>query len=328
MTAPGLAELAREGGLEARSAFFAIRQETEMEREVNRVGQELAFQAERARRLANLTATPDHIIERYRRLRFSWAFPKDFAFKKLGNLAGRSILDFGCGEGEITTQLARLGARVTGVDISPELVALAEQRARLDGVEDRVELAAIDVTQSPLPPDRFDAVLCYAVLHHVDIHAVVPVVLRSLKPEGTAVFVEPIALSQRFQKVRDALPIGKRVSAEEKQLVQQDLDYIRGLLESPEICFFNFLGRLQRFFPDPPRTLASRCLKRACLVAVAAADRMLIALCPPLRRYFGEVVIVGRKAGSRPNQVARGVATAPSVGPDRDSQGGVQSRTP
>ncbi|HVB34918.1 MAG TPA: glycosyltransferase [Patescibacteria group bacterium] len=79
-------------------------------------------------------------------------------FRSLGPLSGKEILDVGCGEAELSTQLARLGASVTGVDISPELVEVARQRAVADGVR--------DILETPLPEERFDLAACSAVLRH------------------------------------------------------------------------------------------------------------------------------------------------------------------
>src|SRR2546427_5085156 len=48
----------------------------------------------------------------------------------LGDVAGKAVLDLGCGEGGYARQLVRRGARVTGVDGSERLIEVARQRAR------------------------------------------------------------------------------------------------------------------------------------------------------------------------------------------------------
>jgi ubiquinone/menaquinone biosynthesis C-methylase UbiE len=60
----------------------------------------------------------------------------------LGDLSGREVLELGSGMGEMTTQLARGGARVTAVDISPGSIAMARRRAELHGVADAIEFVA------------------------------------------------------------------------------------------------------------------------------------------------------------------------------------------
>jgi ubiquinone/menaquinone biosynthesis C-methylase UbiE len=52
----------------------------------------------------------------------------------LGDVSGRRVLDLGCGEGRYSRELARRGARVTGIDGSARLIEVARERARAEGV--------------------------------------------------------------------------------------------------------------------------------------------------------------------------------------------------
>ena len=52
-----------------------------------------------------------------------------------GDVSGRRVLDLGCGEGAYSRELARRGARVTGVDGSRTLIEVARQRASTAGLE-------------------------------------------------------------------------------------------------------------------------------------------------------------------------------------------------
>jgi magnesium-protoporphyrin O-methyltransferase len=72
------------------------------------------------------------------------------------DLGGMRILDAGCGPGLVVGELAARGASVVGVDISPQLIAIAE--ARLDPAHRaRVRLVAGDMTDEGL--GHFDAVI-------------------------------------------------------------------------------------------------------------------------------------------------------------------------
>lgn len=174
------------------------------------------YQAERAASIDHVGPTPEYILERYRRNRLWRLFPKEFMFKRLGDIARKEILDFACGEGQISTQLARLGARVTAIDISPELVNLAKRRVDLDGVRDRIDFIVADITDRLLPKNKFDFVVCNAALHHVDLRSVMPHILACLKPGGVAIMVEPIAFSPLLQRFRDMLPIEKDATPDER----------------------------------------------------------------------------------------------------------------
>src|ERR1051325_2830064 len=123
---------------------------------------ELAFQASQAAQV-NVTATPADIIERYRECRGWRIFRKEYVFKLIHDCQPRTILDFGCGSGESSTELAALDYEVLGIDVSPELIALAEERAQLDGVADRAKFLAVDGTCATLPKEAYDLVLVQAV---------------------------------------------------------------------------------------------------------------------------------------------------------------------
>jgi SAM-dependent methyltransferase len=262
----------------------------------DRLTSELAFQADRASAMGPVRRTPDRVVERYRRSRFWRLYPVEFVFAKLGDIRDREIFDFGCGDGTLSVVMARLGGRVTAVDISPELLEVARQRAAVDGVAERIDFLERDLVESPLPPNTFDVAVCNLVLHHVDLRAVVPLIVASLRPGGTAIFAEPIAFSRRLQRVRDLVPIDKRASPGERPLSEDEVTFAAGQLVDPEITYFNLFGRLRRLLPNR-HMLDQRSypLTRAALFLLYGLDRVLLSVFPALRRLGGSVVIVGEK---------------------------------
>src|SRR6478752_3181328 len=70
---------------------------------------------------------------------------------------GASVLDVGCGTGVVGLTAARLGARVTGVDLTPELIARAKENSALIGVE--ADWRQGDAEALPLPDASFDFVV-------------------------------------------------------------------------------------------------------------------------------------------------------------------------
>lgn len=67
-------------------------------------------------------------------------------------LEGRSVLDVGCGVGDLATETIRLGAeRATGLDVSNENIALARRLAAERGVIDRTSFQVGDGNRGPLP---------------------------------------------------------------------------------------------------------------------------------------------------------------------------------
>jgi SAM-dependent methyltransferase len=79
------------------------------------------------------------------------------------------VLDVGCGVGATTCHLARAyGCRVVGVDLRPSMIARANERARREKVEDRVEFRVADAQELPFADATFDAVLCESVATFIE----------------------------------------------------------------------------------------------------------------------------------------------------------------
>lgn len=107
---------------------------------------------------------------------------------------GARILDVACGSGWLSEYFARLGYDVTGIDISPALVQLSEERVRamppLIDHEKTIQcrFRVHDIEASPFP-EKFDAVICYDALHHfVDEQASVRHIAEML-PVGGLLFI-------------------------------------------------------------------------------------------------------------------------------------------
>lgn len=262
----------------------------------NSMAEEMVYQASRAAQIAAVQPTPEDIIRRYRQSKRWRLFPKEYMFHAMGDIRGKKILDFGCGEGELSTQLAKLGALVTGIDISPELIEIANKRAELDHVAENVQFHVADVLKSPPQPAHFDILICYAVLHHVDINQTFPILLHAVKPGGLVIIVEPIALSPNLQKLRDALPVNKDASPGEHQINPSELSFILRWVQPFQIKYFNLFTRLSRFLPHTETgDIVDRPAVKCVLLSLLWIDRLLIASLPFLQKYSGQVVIAGYK---------------------------------
>jgi 2-polyprenyl-3-methyl-5-hydroxy-6-metoxy-1,4-benzoquinol methylase len=261
------------------------------------LARELEFQRHHAEAGETVRATPANVMERYRSMRYARIIQKDFMYRQLGvgrDLAGKRLLDFGCGTGQTSTQLAALGAFVVGIEISPELISLARQRAELDGVTDHVELQNIDLLKAPPPADSFDLVLCSAVLHHVDYTVVLPVLRGCLKPGGKIVIGEPIATSPLLRKIRNWLPVSRDASPDEKQFDAREIAEIAGVFDRSQLSYFNLTSRLIRFVPRALDLENAPAASRAVVLLMMTVDRWLSRL-PLLHRFYGAVTIVGTK---------------------------------
>jgi len=128
------------------------------------------------------------------------------AFLKLvGNLKGKTVLDVGCGEGYNMRIFARMGANITGIDVSPRMnehARLAEQKAPL-GI--RYELASF--TDMPIFGDgSFDTVVStMALMDSPDFEKAIGEVYRLLRKNGNFFFSisHPCFMTKGFGWVTD-----------------------------------------------------------------------------------------------------------------------------
>ena len=89
------------------------------------------------------------------------------------DLHGRRILDAGCGTGALAVELARRGAQVVAIDLSPTLVQLARERTPEDLGEGKLEFISGDMLSTSL--GRFDHVVCMDSMIHYEKHDMVQV---------------------------------------------------------------------------------------------------------------------------------------------------------
>jgi SAM-dependent methyltransferase len=104
-----------------------------------------------------------------------------------GIRAGMRVLDVACGTGVVAVTAARLGARVTGLDLTPELLEVARTNATLASVT--IDFHEGDVEQLPFEPGTFDVVVSqFGHMFAPRPDVAISEMLRVLKPGGTIAF--------------------------------------------------------------------------------------------------------------------------------------------
>lgn len=104
------------------------------------------------------------------------------------------VLELGCGTGYFTKELGRTGGKITAIDISPDLVAIARHEMPGNGIEFKIE-NAYEMGFSSL---SFDMIVGSSVLHHLEIDKALDECYRVLKPSGTIYFTEPNMLNPQI----------------------------------------------------------------------------------------------------------------------------------
>lgn len=106
---------------------------------------------------------------------------------------GGSAADLGAGDGALAEELCRAvpAARVTAVELSPAMLALARRRFSAAGLSRRVSLAAADAKATGLPGGAFDLVVCSNLVHHIsDPRRLFREAARLLRPGGGLLFLD------------------------------------------------------------------------------------------------------------------------------------------
>ncbi len=131
------------------------------------------------------------------------------------------VVDLGCGPGDIALRLSRAAAtaRITGVDASPAMLAIARAALRSAGLESRVGFLDGRLPGVALPDGSFDLVLSKDMLHHLPDPQVLWGEVRRLGRAGAAVCVMDLC---RPSSTAAAQEIVERVSGAEHPLLKTD----------------------------------------------------------------------------------------------------------
>ncbi|MCG5236575.1 class I SAM-dependent methyltransferase [Xanthobacter oligotrophicus] len=115
----------------------------------------------------------------------------------LGPLAGRLILDVGCGRGALAKALTARGTHVVGIDPATDAI----EAARVAVPEARFEAGGAEAL--PYPAASFDAVLLLNSFHHVPHHLMAAALAEAMRVgRGSMLIIEPLAEGPFFEAMR------------------------------------------------------------------------------------------------------------------------------
>ena len=103
-------------------------------------------------------------------------------------LAGKNVIDIGCGGGILAESMARKGAKVTGIDLSEKALKVADLHSLESGVQVRYQLVAAE-DMAAQEAGQYDVVTCMEMLEHVpDPASIVQAAATLVKPGGKVFF--------------------------------------------------------------------------------------------------------------------------------------------
>ncbi|MBA3998024.1 MAG: hypothetical protein C0489_05645 [Candidatus Accumulibacter sp.] len=248
----------------------------------DRQRRELEYHRERAREHWSVLAAPFSwdVLENPAR-RWWNAYWQMYACLLDCGVRDKRVLVVGCGFGDDALRLAKLGARVSAFDLSPDALSIARGLAAREGL-------AIDFGEMPAEAMRygdasFDLIVARDILHHVDIPAAMREIARVARP-GAIFVVNEIYSHSWTERIRRSPLVEKflyprlcrliygpgtpYITADERKLSEADLAEIKKPLQACLIeKHFNFL--VTRLIPDR-------------FDSCAKADRLLLRLLKPL----------------------------------------------
>jgi 2-polyprenyl-3-methyl-5-hydroxy-6-metoxy-1,4-benzoquinol methylase len=155
-----------------------------------------------------------------------------FVKSKAGDIAGKRMLEAGCGTGNLALQLAGQGAVVEGIDLDPEMISAARGKA---GLSENVRFNQLDILRisEKFEPNSFDAVVSFGntLVHLKDADQVMQFlqqVKNVLKPGGS-LMVQIIHYDRILNQKINALPT---IDNEEIKFERfYDLDETEGFID-------------------------------------------------------------------------------------------------
>lgn len=210
------------------------------------------------------------------------AHERIFARLLTGAIAGRRVLELGCGAGEHAEWLLAAGAgHVLGVDVSEKFVTRARERE----IPGRLEFRLGDVMQ-PIE-GSFDLIFGRAILHHLDYR---PLLVRlreqNLKPGGRMVFMEPLGSSLLIRLFWLLAPGAH--TPDERPFDGADLRWLRQSFAEVEILPINYLSFPAGLFSSLVFRRADNALLRLC----DKADRWIAGHLRWLVPHFRQAILV------------------------------------
>lgn len=212
----------------------------------------------------------------------------DAWFKKHAKKNGE-LLDYGCGNGIHSILPAKLGANVTGIDLSEESLKIARKRAKREGVANKTEFMAMDCERLSFSDDSFDRIFDGGTFSSLDLTKAIPELARVLKPKGTLLAIETLGhnpltnLKRMINKWR-----GMRTGwAIDHIFKMQDISLMEKYFSNIETHYFHLLSLVAFPFLSLPGGVAL-------LNMLEKIDSLLLRI-PFLQKYAFKIVIICKK---------------------------------
>lgn len=188
------------------------------------------------------------------------------------NVEGLRVLEYGCGTGGHSLEIAQRGGKVVGIDISAVGIQMATEKAQALGLAN-ASYRVMDAENLEFPAGSFDLVIGEGILHHLRLERSYSEISRVLAPGGRAIFMEPLGHNPAINGFRSRTPHLR--TADEHPLKKRDLDLGKRYFRRCRFRYYHLssfaslaLLKTKLFWPS--------------VALFDGVDRALFTLCPPL----------------------------------------------
>ena len=198
------------------------------------------------------------------------------------NPRGKIFLEYGCGmaKGGRSTRLARLGAKVHGIDISDYAIEFLTKEAEEENLD--IDYAVMNAEDMSFEDNYFDVIYGTGILHHLDLAKSYESIARKLKKGGTGIFIEPLGHNPLINGFRNKTPDIR--TEDEHPLLMPDFKLAKKYFGKVEVQYFYLttLGVPILFKKKQPKFLIDFC---------NTIDKGIFALLPFMRKHAWQVVV-------------------------------------
>jgi ubiquinone/menaquinone biosynthesis C-methylase UbiE len=207
---------------------------------------------------------------------------KAYQHKILTNSQDAKVIEYGCGKGSYACKIAKNQAQlVTGIDISPVAIKVAQQQAAKENLSDNITFEMMDAENLAFAASSYDLICGSGILHHLDLTTATNSMTKILQPEGKAIFIEPLGHNFLINLYRRLTPNIR--SADEHPLLAKDLIAIQRNFKRTKIHYFYLTSLVASLIAGKP---GFKTLLRFCELI----DAILLKL-PLIRRQAWMVLI-------------------------------------
>ena len=202
---------------------------------------------------------------------------KTYKGRVLGVADHSVCLELGIGLDGLALILAQRGLETIAIDISDEAIKLASQKLP-EGTGINLTYMCDNAEQTKFENQSFDLIYGKWILHHLDLERSLNEIKRLLRPQGKAIFLEPLGANPLIYFFRKITP-WLRVK-DEHPLRGKDLDKLKKMFPQHELDYYHFLFFLAPF-------VSGQVLERM--------EKWLIEKFPQLRHLCWQVLIIIKK---------------------------------